>query len=101
SPAARNCTLQPVAPGLAPGVQYRPIDSNVATARVPVEGRLEVGGGGGGVVPPPGVPPPSGGGGGGGVCPPAFWMLTLMTSLREAPLELNAVAVSLWVPFAN
>src|SRR3954467_11950505 len=43
SPTFLYWTTQPVEPGLPGGDQYRPIDSNVATAFVPVEGREEVG----------------------------------------------------------
>src|SRR4051812_2958268 len=44
--------------------------------------------------------PPEGGGGGGGVTT-VFWMLSAITSEREAPLDEIAVAVSLCAPFAN
>src|SRR5437588_4498139 len=41
SPALRNCTGQLAT--LAEGFQYRPIDSNVGTARAPFAGRPELG----------------------------------------------------------
>src|SRR6185312_7686469 len=47
SPALRYCRVQPAAPGLDGGVQYRPSDSNVAIDLVFVEGSVS----------PPAVPP--------------------------------------------
>src|SRR6185295_11573443 len=47
SPALRYCKVQPAAPGLDGGVQYRPSDSNVAIDLVFVEGSVS----------PPAVPP--------------------------------------------
>src|SRR4029077_11185071 len=58
SPLLRKITAQPAEPGFDGGVQYRPIDSNVATARAPIVGRAVVAGCEG--VPPP-VAPPDGG----------------------------------------
>src|SRR6185503_10258775 len=52
SPALRYCKVQPAAPGLDGGVQYRPSDSNVAIDLVFVEGSVSP------VAVPPVVVPP-------------------------------------------
>src|SRR5437870_1340050 len=96
SPALRNCTGQLAT--LAEGFQYRPIDSNVGTARAPFAGRPELGVGVGvglGVGEGVGLGVGEGVGLGVGVTAvPVLLIVTLMRDSTELPFSSYATARS-------